>query len=107
MRAYIEENHGKECFDKWQSRKSATAYWQMALKTQQKRIAKTINELPLLPQSRILDIGSGPGVLAIPMARQKAFKKLVSNLLEPCEGNYLLRSKAPCMKIWWPAARKK
>ncbi|MFP4531867.1 MAG: class I SAM-dependent methyltransferase [Desulfobacterales bacterium] len=72
MRAYIEVNRGKECFDKWQSRKSAIRYWQMALETQQKRIAKTLSELPLLPRSRVLDIGSGPGVLAIPMAQRVA-----------------------------------
>lgn len=40
--------------------------------TQQQRIEKTLRELPLSPKSRILDIGSGPGVLAIPLARKVA-----------------------------------
>ena len=61
---------GKAGGTQWQSREKALAYWQMAKSTQQDRIGKTLSELPLTPESRVLDIGAGPGVLTIPLARR-------------------------------------
>ncbi|MCF8036772.1 MAG: class I SAM-dependent methyltransferase [Desulfobacteraceae bacterium] len=72
MLHYREIHGGHECFEKWQSRKSALEYWKMAMETQQERIAKTLEDLSLVPGFRVLDIGSGPGVITIPMARKVA-----------------------------------
>lgn len=46
------------------------------------RIRKTIEDLPLTPNSRVLDIGSGPGTIAFPIS------KLVAHVtaVEPSEG---------------------
>jgi len=72
MLACQSANSGKAGDTQWQSREKALAYWQMAGSTQQNRIEKTLSELPLTPESRVLDIGSGPGILTIPLARQVA-----------------------------------
>jgi SAM-dependent methyltransferase len=58
--------------NQWQTKQSACRYWESALKTQYERIADTINEIEIFPNSRILDIGAGPGVLAIPLAHRVA-----------------------------------
>jgi ubiquinone/menaquinone biosynthesis C-methylase UbiE len=68
IQRYRRTNDGRDCADQWKSRESALTYWEMACQTQQKRIEKTLSELPLFPGCRVLDIGSGPGVLAIPLA---------------------------------------
>ena len=60
----------KKTADQWQGRKNALAYWEMAKSTQKHRIEKTLADLPITPDSRVLDIGSGPGVLTIPLARK-------------------------------------
>jgi SAM-dependent methyltransferase len=70
IQCYRRTNRGQDCADQWQSRESAEAYWEMARQTQQHRIQKTLADLPLAPGCRVLDIGSGPGVMAIPMARR-------------------------------------
>ncbi len=70
IQRYRRTNGGRDCADQWKSRESALAYWEMACQTQQKRIEKTLSEIPLFPGCRVLDIGSGPGVMAIPIARQ-------------------------------------
>jgi SAM-dependent methyltransferase len=55
------------------------------------RIDKTIWETDTTPQSRVLDIGAGPGTLAIPFARKVAHVTAV----EPAEGMVsVLREKA-------------
>jgi len=70
MLACQSANSGKAGDTRWQSREKALAYWQMATSTQQNRIEKTLSELPLTPESRVLDIGSGPGILTIPLANR-------------------------------------
>ncbi|HOT95162.1 MAG TPA: class I SAM-dependent methyltransferase [Methanoregulaceae archaeon] len=46
------------------------------------RVAETIAGLPLSPTARVLDIGAGPGTLALPIARQ--VQEVVA--VEPAEG---------------------
>ena len=46
------------------------------------RVAETVAGLPLTPTTRVLDIGSGPGTLALPIARQ--VREVVA--VEPAEG---------------------
>lgn len=65
-------NNGRDCADQWQGREKALAYWKMVRQTQGERIEKTLRDLPLTPHARLLDIGAGPGVLSIPMARRVA-----------------------------------
>lgn len=53
----------------WNKKDNAERFW----KRSQEHLKKTDNnlsELPLTPESRILDIGSGPGRLAVPIAKQ-------------------------------------
>ncbi|WP_218133201.1 class I SAM-dependent methyltransferase [Methanofollis tationis] len=54
----------------------------MAQENKGERIQKTLKDLPLTPSSRVLDVGSGPGALAIPIARQVDHVTAV----EPSEG---------------------
>ncbi len=62
-------NKGSSPGRHWESRSSAVRYLEMANKFQKERINKILADLPLTKQSKILDIGAGPGVLTIPMAR--------------------------------------
>ncbi len=62
-------NQGSSPVSHWESRKAAARYLEMANETQQGRIKKILEDLPLTKQSRVLDIGAGPGVLTTPMAR--------------------------------------
>ena len=66
---YQMTNQGGSPLSHWESRKTAIRYLEMANETQQGRIKKILEDLPLTKQSKVLDIGAGPGVLAIPMAR--------------------------------------
>lgn len=70
IRSYRQIHHGWDGDEQWAGREKALAYWRMALETQAERIEKTLGDLPVTTSSRVLDIGSGPGVLAIPLARK-------------------------------------
>lgn len=57
----------------WDSVESARRYLKDYGRRDEKgfdRIAWSIEQLPLKPDSRVLEIGSGPGVLSIPIAKQ-------------------------------------
>ncbi|SMC99531.1 Methyltransferase domain-containing protein [Desulfocicer vacuolatum DSM 3385] len=62
------EASGKSCKEYWDDKKSAAVYSKRHMEHHQARVEKTLKELPLTPESRVLDIGAGPGNLAIPMA---------------------------------------
>jgi len=62
-------NGYKDCALFWE-KESAAHYWKMVQETQRERIKKTIKGISINSESRVLDIGSGPGVLAIPIARK-------------------------------------
>lgn len=66
----------------WDAKDAARRFYAMAQENNGERIRKTLNELPLLPESRVLDIGAGPGAIAIPIAKQVQHVTAV----EPSEG---------------------
>jgi ubiquinone/menaquinone biosynthesis C-methylase UbiE len=59
---------GKSCKEYWNDKKSAAVYSKKYMTHHQARVDRTLKELPLTPESRVLDIGAGPGNLALPMA---------------------------------------
>ncbi len=65
----------------WNKKDNAERFWKRS-QGNSKITEKTLSELPLTPQSRVLDIGAGPGRLAIPIAEQVAHVTAV----EPAEG---------------------
>ncbi|NLI62234.1 MAG: class I SAM-dependent methyltransferase [Methanosarcinaceae archaeon] len=66
---------------KWEDKKTAENFWKRSQKNT-KSTDDTISELPIMPESSVLDIGSGPGRLSIPIA--KRVKRLTA--VEPAEG---------------------
>lgn len=69
------------CGSIWQKKESARRFWEMS-QNNRDRIEKTILGMALTPDSRVLDIGAGPGSLAIPIAEKVAHV----TALEPAEG---------------------
>ncbi|WP_440956744.1 class I SAM-dependent methyltransferase [Methanosarcina sp. Mfa9] len=65
----------------WQEKESARRFWEMSLKNWT-RMEKTMQGMALTSDSRVLDIGAGPGTLAIPLAEKVAHVTAV----EPAEG---------------------
>ncbi len=53
----------------WNKKENAERFWKRTQENSEKTDS-TLNELPLTPESRVLDIGSGPGRLAIPIAKK-------------------------------------
>ncbi|VVB73008.1 putative cobalt-precorrin-6B C(15)-methyltransferase (decarboxylating) [uncultured archaeon] len=72
---------GRDCARIWESRDSAQRFWNMC-QEERRRIDKTIWETDTTTQSRVLDIGAGPGTLAIPFAQKVAHVTAV----EPADG---------------------
>ncbi|MFP4655729.1 MAG: class I SAM-dependent methyltransferase [Methanohalobium sp.] len=62
------ENRGN-CADLWNSRENAERFWQRSQQNKE-RIENTINELPLHKDCKVLDIGAGPGSLALPLSEK-------------------------------------
>jgi ubiquinone/menaquinone biosynthesis C-methylase UbiE len=81
MRRSEEVSTARECASIWESRESALKFWNMS-KNNRHRVEETIAETEITSESRVLDIGAGPGTLAIP------FSKRVSHVtvVEPAEG---------------------
>jgi SAM-dependent methyltransferase len=67
---------------RWEKPEQARRYAEEADTSYQRRVKETLGLLPLFPGARVLDIGSGPGTLAIPMAGIVADVTAV----EPAEG---------------------
>ncbi len=63
------KSSGKSCKEYWADEKSAAAYSKEHIKHQQNRIEKTLKGFNLTPGYRVLDIGAGPGNLALPIAK--------------------------------------
>ncbi len=81
MKQSRESSPGRDCACIWNSRDSALKFWNMCQR-EQSRIERTIWETEMTDRSRILDIGAGPGTLAIPFAKKAAHVTAV----EPADG---------------------
>jgi len=75
----------------WNKKDNAERFWKRTQENSE-RTRLTLEELPLTPESRVLDIGAGPGRLSIPIAERVAHVTAV----EPAEGmkNLLLENVA-------------
>ncbi|WP_300673350.1 bifunctional 2-polyprenyl-6-hydroxyphenol methylase/3-demethylubiquinol 3-O-methyltransferase UbiG [Desulfoluna sp.] len=71
-----------DCGSQWQDRTAAKRFWEMTRKNMDHRLERTLSGFDLSANSRILDVGAGPGNLAIPMACRFAQVTAV----EPAEG---------------------
>ncbi|MEA2046160.1 MAG: methyltransferase domain-containing protein [Euryarchaeota archaeon] len=72
---------GRDCARIWDRKESAQKFWNMSQENKD-RVEKTIAGTDINPESRVLDIGAGPGSLAIPFAQKVAHVTAV----EPAEG---------------------
>jgi len=81
MKRNRDSSPGRDCSRIWESRESALAFWDMC-RQERSRIDKTVWETDITQESRVLDIGAGPGTLAIPFAQKVAHITAV----EPAEG---------------------
>ena len=90
IRRNRDSSPGRDCARIWESRESALKFWDMCMKNPD-RISKTIAETDIGPDSRVLDIGAGPGTLAVPFSKKVAHVTAV----EPAEGmGSVLKEKA-------------
>ncbi len=62
----------REGADLWSDREQARRYALRSEADHARRVAETLQDLRLAPGDRVLDIGSGPGTLALPLARAGA-----------------------------------
>lgn len=76
-----ESSPGRDCARIWESRESALRFWNMC-RQERSRIDKTVWETDITAASHVLDIGAGPGTLAIPFAEKASHVTAV----EPAEG---------------------
>ncbi|OPX79602.1 MAG: putative cobalt-precorrin-6Y C(15)-methyltransferase (decarboxylating) [Methanosaeta sp. PtaB.Bin039] len=72
---------GRNCARIWESKDSALRFWDMCQR-ERSRIDQTVWETDITAESRVLDIGAGPGTLAIPFAQKAAHVTAV----EPADG---------------------
>ncbi len=66
-----ESNFDADCAGVWNKRDAAMRFWKMSQENGS-RIKMTIEGLPITTESKVLDIGAGPGTLAIPIAKKVA-----------------------------------
>jgi SAM-dependent methyltransferase len=74
MRAWqqCQQATGRRSLSAWESARDARRYWEQVCSYQQERLNFLISRLQPSAGKRILDIGSGPGVMAIPLAESGA-----------------------------------
>ncbi len=70
LRKHQESSNRKECASIWEEKDTARRFWEMTQRDGNKRARKTIEGLNITPKSRVLDIGAGPGSLAIPLSQK-------------------------------------
>jgi len=81
MRRSREASTARDCARIWESRESALKFWNTSQENRG-RVEETIAGTEITPESRVLDIGAGPGTLAIPFAKRVSCVTVV----EPAEG---------------------
>lgn len=81
-RRHHEANQNSTDASFWDAKDAARRFYQTAQENSGERIEKTLRDLPLTGTSRVLDVGAGPGALALPIARQVDHVTAV----EPSEG---------------------
>ena len=81
MQGNRQSSSSRDCSSIWQSRESALRFWNMC-QVNFHRTEAVIRGTDITADSRILDIGSGPGTLAIPFASRVKHVTAV----EPAEG---------------------
>lgn len=54
----------------WSKRLNAKMFWKITMENDKGRIEKTMNSLPITSKSRVLDIGSGPGILSLLISKK-------------------------------------
>lgn len=81
MKGNRQSGRSRDCSSIWQSRESALRFWNMC-QVNSHRTEAVIQGTDINSDSRILDIGSGPGTLAIPFAPRVGHVTAV----EPAEG---------------------
>lgn len=81
-RRHHEANRNSTDASFWDAKDAARRFYRMAQENNGERIEKTLRDLPLTPSSRVLDVGAGPGALAIPIAGRVSHVTAV----EPSEG---------------------
>jgi len=84
-KAQMKRNKGahpsRDCARIWDRKESAQRFWNMSQENKD-RVGRTIAGTNISPESRVLDVGAGPGTLAIPFAQKVAHVTAV----EPAEG---------------------
>ncbi|AKB35955.1 hypothetical protein MSSAC_1365 [Methanosarcina siciliae C2J] len=79
----LKSNRNVDCATIWYSKENARRFWRMFQDEKSREITgKRIEGMKLSPDSRVLDIGAGPGTLAIPISQRVAHVTAV----EPSEG---------------------
>jgi cyclopropane fatty-acyl-phospholipid synthase-like methyltransferase len=81
MKLHNEADEQVQQPDRWGTYENARRFWQSSRKSG-KRLEKTLREIKHDSDSRILDIGAGPGSMAIPLAQRVSHVTAV----EPAEG---------------------
>lgn len=64
-----EELKGAGCMSFWDTRESALQFYESSLEDGGKRVRWITDNIPYSPGSGILDVGSGPGTISIPLSR--------------------------------------
>ncbi len=103
---HLECGNKTECASIWEEKEAAKKFWQMSQRDGQKRARETIKSLNLTPDSRVLDIGAGPGSLAIPISEQVAHVTAVepsTGMLEVLQENIdeFGSNNITCVKKLW------
>ncbi len=70
LRKHQESSNRKECASIWEEKDAARRFWEMTQRDGNKRARKAIEGLNITPESRVLDIGAGPGSLSIPLSQK-------------------------------------
>lgn len=79
----LKSNSNVDCSTIWHSKENARRFWEMFQNDKAKATTEMrIEDMKLSPTSRVLDVGSGPGTLAIPIAQRVAHVTAV----EPSDG---------------------